>query len=123
MARHDLHVAAAHRRCESRACSTARRQNTAKVVTTGMQADRGKAAGRRHHVLFGDAELQEALGMALAEMMHAGAAGDVGVEHDDVAGIRRRDPTSALPNASRSESPLDPIRAGASAAIDIETAP
>ncbi len=47
----------------------------------GDQADRRQAARRRHHVLLGDAELDQALGMALAEMMHAGAAGDVGVQH------------------------------------------
>ncbi|MEJ0044287.1 MAG: hypothetical protein WDM81_19630 [Rhizomicrobium sp.] len=49
--------------------------------------DRNKPGGRqsagcRHHVLLCNAELQQTLGMALAEMMHAGAAGDVGVEHD-----------------------------------------
>ena len=62
----------------------ARRQNTAKVVTTGIRPDRGHAAGRRHHVLFGDAELDEALGMGFAEMMHAGAAGDIGVQHHEL---------------------------------------
>ncbi len=62
----------------------ARRQNTAKVVTTGNKSYGGQAACRRHHVLLGDAELQEALGMAFAEMMHARAARDVGVEHDEL---------------------------------------
>ena len=80
----------------------------------GQQADRGQAAGRRHHVLLGDAELQEAFGMALAEMMHAGAARDIGVEHHELAEIRRASADSALPKASRRESPLVPIRAGAS---------
>ena len=85
------------------------------------KTDRGQAAGRRHHVLFGDAELQQALGMALAEMMHAGAAGDVGVEHDDVRETRRRVRTSALPKASRRRSPLVPIRwRRLQLAIDIE---
>ena len=51
------------------------------MVTTGSKPDRRHAARRRHHVLLGDAELDQALGMALAEMMHAGAAGDVGVQH------------------------------------------
>ena len=49
----------------------------------GDHADRGEAAGRRHHVLFGDAELDQPVGMGLAPVMHAGAAGDVRVEHDD----------------------------------------
>ena len=38
----------------------------------------------RVYTLLGDGELQEALGMAFAEIMHAGAAGDVGVEHHEL---------------------------------------
>jgi hypothetical protein len=48
----------------------------------GHEAHSRKTAGRRHHVLLGDAELQETVGMRLAEMMRARAARDVGIEHD-----------------------------------------
>jgi hypothetical protein len=45
------------------------------------QADGRHAARRRHHVLLGDAELDEAVRVAFAEVMHAGAAGNIGVQH------------------------------------------
>ena len=49
---------------------------------------RGEAAGRCHHVLFGDAELDQPVGMGFAPVMHAGAAGDVRVEYDDFGKFR-----------------------------------
>ena len=38
-------------------------------------------------VIFSDAELQEAVGMTLAEVMHARAAGDIGVEHHEIGNL------------------------------------
>jgi hypothetical protein len=43
-----------------------------------------KASRRSHHVLLGDPELKEALGVALTKMMHAGASGNVGIEHHKI---------------------------------------
>ena len=95
------------------------RQEDGKARDDRKHAGRGQAAGRRHHVLFGDAELDQPLGIGLAEMMHAGAAGDVGVENDELGKFVGQ-AVRALPKASRSESPDEPMRAGAALLSDIE---
>ncbi len=88
MAGDDLHVALGVGNGEPRLFDRAQAEH-GEGRDDGKQADGGDAARRRHHVLLGDAELEEAVGMRLAEMMHAGTAGDVGVQHDERADIRR----------------------------------
>ena len=46
----------------------------------------GHAGGRRDHVLLGDAEVEEAVGMARLELDGPVGAGEIGGQHDD-AGI------------------------------------
>ena len=83
MRRHDLGVAAGISERQTRLLHRAQTKH-GEGGDDGDESCCSQTTRRRHHVLFGDAELQETVGMALAEMVHARAARNIRIQHDNI---------------------------------------